>query len=196
VIFSLPNGLRAYVVTDGAGQRVPVSSLPTSVISDPLQPDGILRNPASCFSCHNAGLVPFSDQVRERLPALPPEQLPPEQLALALATFPEPGVLDGLAEDDDARYFLALQAAGVPAGIIDPISLVYVGFWDELGPRQAAGELFVEPGVLLSELSRLPDALAPLASPSGLVARGGFASAYVRALCILHAASENRPSGC
>jgi hypothetical protein len=196
VIFSLPNGLRGYVVTDGAGQRVPVSSLPTSVISDPLQPDGIMRNPASCFSCHNAGLVPFRDQVRERLPALPPERLPPELLASALATFPEPGVLDGLAESDDARYFLALQAAGVPAGIIDPISLVYAGFWDEVGPRQAAGELFVEPGVLRSELSRLPDALAPLATPAGLVGRSGFVSAYVRALCILHAASENRPSGC
>jgi hypothetical protein len=54
----------------------------------------------------------------------------------------------------------------------------------------------VEPGVLRSELSRLPRALAPLGTPSASVARSVFAGAYVEALCILHAASDHRPSGC
>jgi hypothetical protein len=196
LIFALPNGLWGYAFTDAAGQRTPVSSLPTSVIADPSQSDGLLRNAASCFGCHNAGLLPFRDQMRERLPALPPEALGAEELASALATFPEPSVLEGLAQSDDERYRQALLTAGVPPGIEDPISRVHHGFWDEIGLRQAAGELFVEPGVLRSELSRLPPALVMLGMPSASVTRSAFASAYVEALCILHSTSENRPSGC
>jgi hypothetical protein len=64
LIFSLPNGLRGYALMDGAGQRVPVSSLPMSVISDPSQQDGVMRNAASCFDCHTGGLIPFRDEVR------------------------------------------------------------------------------------------------------------------------------------
>lgn len=191
LIFTLPNGLWGYAFTDAAGQRTPLSSLPASVLADPSESDGLMRNAASCFSCHNSGLLPFRDQLRERLP-----MLPPDDLASALASFPEPGVLDRLAEADDARYHAALAAAGVPAGIEDPISRVYRSFSDEIGLRQAAGELFVEPGVLERELSRLPSRLGALGSPAASVARSALASAYVEALCILHAASENRPSGC
>jgi hypothetical protein len=191
LIFALPNGLWGYAFTDAAGQRAPVSSLPASVIGDPAQSDGLMRNAASCFGCHNAGLLPFRDQLRERLPALPPEEL-----ASALATFPDPSVLEQLAESDDERYHQALEAAGVPAGIEDPISRVYRGFWEDIGLRQAAGELFVEPGTLESELPRLPGALVALGAPSATVARSTFAGAYVQALCVLHATSENRPSGC
>jgi hypothetical protein len=196
LIFALPNGLWGYAFTDGAGQRTPVSSLPTSALGDPSQSDGLIRNAASCFGCHNAGLLPFRDQMRERLPALPPETLGPDELASALATFPEPSVLERLSESDDERYHRALLAAGLPAGIEDPISRVHHGFWDEIGLRQAAGELFVEPDVLQRALSRLPPALAALGMPSASVARSAFASAYVEALCVLHATSETRPSGC
>jgi hypothetical protein len=193
VIFSLPNGLRGYALADAAGQRVPVSSLPTTVITDPSERDGVMRNAASCFSCHNGGLLPFDDQVRERIPELSPELADPD---LLLMVFPEPIVLDQLIREDDARYFAALGAAGVPAGIEDPISRVYRGFWEEIGLRQAAGELFVDPGVLREELSRLPDAIASLGVPSARVPRTAFSGAYREALCRLHAASENRPSGC
>lgn len=191
IIFSLPNGLRGYALTNVAGRRVPVSSLPLTVITDPSERDGVMRNAASCFSCHNGGLIPFDDQVRERIPELSPELMDP-----VLTLFPEPIVLDQLIRVDDERYFGALGAAGVPAGIEDPISRVYRGFWEEIGLRQAAGELFVEPGVLRDEVSRLPDAFAPLGAPSARVTRAAFSGAYREALCRLHAASENRPSGC
>lgn len=191
VIFTLPNGLRGYFVADGAGNRSPVSALPTSVISDPAQMDGVMRNAASCFSCHNAGLIPFRDQVRERLP-----ELPPELSAAADELFPEPSVLDALAAGDDDRYFRTLSATGLPVGIEDPISRVYWGFWENVGPQQAAGELFVEPAVLQRELLRLPASVEPLRTASGSVDRSAFVGAYVESLCRLHAASDNRPSGC
>lgn len=191
VIFSLPNGFRGYFIADGAGRRTPVSPLPVSVITDPSQPDGVMRNGASCFSCHNSGLIPFRDQVRELVPSLPLAQQAP-----ALEQFPEAGVLEALARDDDRRYLDALLAAGVSAEIEDPISRVYRGFGEDLGPLQAAGELFVEPAVLAREVSGLPGALAGLASPSARIGRAAFTSVYVQALCRLHAASENRPRGC
>jgi len=191
VIFSLPNGLRGYFVADATGRRTAVSPLPTSVISDPSQPDGVMRNAASCFNCHNGGLIPFRDEVRERSASLPPDQQ-----ASALALFPEPGVLESLANGDDDRYFRALAAADVSAQMEDPISRVHRGFWDELGPQQAAGELFVEPRVLAGEASRLGGALPALAAPSTRIPRTEFATYYVEALCRLHRASENRPAGC
>jgi hypothetical protein len=191
VIFALPNGLRGYVLTDVTGQRVAVSSLPTAVITDPSQPDGVMRSAASCFACHNGGLLPFEDQVRERVPELSPDLTDP-----VLMLFPEPGVLDQFIQEDDARYFAALGATGVPAGIEDPISRVDRGFWEELGLRQAAGELFVDSGVLRAELPRLPDAIASLGAPSARVARAAFSAAYREALCRLHATAENRPLGC
>ncbi|HTV21832.1 MAG TPA: hypothetical protein VMG12_24250 [Polyangiaceae bacterium] len=191
VIFTLPNGLRGYYVADGAGMRSPVSALPTSVITDPAQADGVMRNAASCFSCHNAGLIPFRDQVRDAL-----SSLPPELSAAADELFPEPSVLDGLAASDDDRYFRQLSATGLPVGIEDPISRVYWGYWEDVGPQQAAGELFVEPAVLQRELSRLPASVAALDTASGRVARTAFDEAYFESLCRLHAASENRPSGC
>jgi hypothetical protein len=195
VIFSLPNGLQGYFIADASGQRVTRSPLSNVALSDPAQRDGVLRSPASCFGCHNGGLIVFRDEVRPRLLAPGGPALTPEQTRAALDAYPEPVVLDELMERDIEFYESVAVNAQIPLNVQDPVSRVFRGFWDDLGARQAAGELFVGPDVLQRELERLPEVLTPLGA-GGTVERPTFADAYVDALCRLHGASTNRPAAC
>ena len=62
IIFSLPNGLQAYFLTDGKGTRIDKG--PTAIVSDPRRPDRAVENGLSCMSCHARGMVEKADQVR------------------------------------------------------------------------------------------------------------------------------------
>ena len=62
IIFSLPNGLQAYLLADGKGQRIDKG--PTAIVSDPRRPDRAVENGLSCMSCHARGIIEKNDQVR------------------------------------------------------------------------------------------------------------------------------------
>jgi hypothetical protein len=196
LIFPLTNGLRGYFVSDANGQRVFESPLSNISVVDSAQADAVLRNPASCFSCHNAGLIPFNDELRQRLLAGELAGLSPEQTSAALAAYPEVRVLDRFRGLDDASYVEGVRALGIPDGTADPVSRVFLDFSLGVGPQRAAGELFVTPVVLQQSLPRSSDALRPLASESGTVPRVVFVRAYEQLLCSLHPRASNRPSAC
>src|SRR5207245_537141 len=65
IIFSLPNGLQGYFLTDGEGKRIDKG--PVSIVSDPRQGDRSVVNGISCMTCHNQGMIEKSDQVREHI---------------------------------------------------------------------------------------------------------------------------------
>jgi Planctomycete cytochrome C len=52
IIFSLPNGLQAYLLVDGKGQRIDKG--PTAIVSDPRRPDRAVENGLSCISSMRA----------------------------------------------------------------------------------------------------------------------------------------------
>lgn len=64
IIFSLPNGLQGYYITDGAGKRVDRAD--TKFARDRRNPfnwvEVEIRN---CFTCHALGMIPVRDAVRE-----------------------------------------------------------------------------------------------------------------------------------
>src|SRR5690606_35880858 len=62
-IFSLPNGLQGYYVAAANGDRL--AAAPIGVVIDHTQNNGIVTNGASCHSCHNAGMITFTDTVRQ-----------------------------------------------------------------------------------------------------------------------------------
>jgi hypothetical protein len=62
IIFSLPNGLQGYFLTDGKGTRIDKG--PTAIVSDPRRPDRAVENGLSCMSCHARGIIDKADQVR------------------------------------------------------------------------------------------------------------------------------------
>jgi serine/threonine-protein kinase len=62
-IFSLPNGMQAYYVAAADGTRL--AQAPIGVVIDPAQNNGLVTNGASCHSCHNAGMITFTDTVKQ-----------------------------------------------------------------------------------------------------------------------------------
>ena len=63
IIASLPNGLQAYFVTNGKGERQDKAD--NEIAKDYLSADAIVRNGRSCMACHAVGINPIQDEVRE-----------------------------------------------------------------------------------------------------------------------------------
>jgi hypothetical protein len=61
-IGSLPNGLQAYFLTDGKGNRLDEANIEIAV--DNTANDRIVRNGRSCIVCHSDGIRPLTDEVR------------------------------------------------------------------------------------------------------------------------------------
>jgi hypothetical protein len=68
-IFSLPNGMQAYLVANskGAGERLSIA--PSDIVRDRLATfdEVYVTNGLSCISCHAAGMKYFVDEVRQDL---------------------------------------------------------------------------------------------------------------------------------
>jgi len=62
-IFSLPNGLHGYLITNAAGDRL--DGAPTDVVVDPnrIQEDGVVLNGVSCMNCHQRGIKKQDDDM-------------------------------------------------------------------------------------------------------------------------------------
>lgn len=64
IIFSLPNGLQAYVLTTAAGKRIDVG--PLEIVQDNDRHSGSVTivNAISCMGCHREGMITFTDSIR------------------------------------------------------------------------------------------------------------------------------------
>ena len=64
IIFNLPNGLHAYMLVDGKGNRI--NAGPIDIVWDSKNVAGTpeIVNGLSCISCHRHGMIAFSDFVR------------------------------------------------------------------------------------------------------------------------------------
>ena len=196
LIYRLPNGLHGFFLADRAGARVGYSTVGT--ITDPAQPDRLLRNAASCFACHNGGLIPFRDEVRSRLAsgATPDGASDPERTRV-LSTYPDPPVMDRLVNEWNTAYESAAEQAGQAPGSPDPITLSYLRFLSGyVTVDVAAGELFVSPVELEAALLTLDPSLAALGDAAGVVDRSAYRTVYRQTLCRLYEDKNNRPAAC
>jgi mono/diheme cytochrome c family protein len=193
-IYSLPNGLQAYYVANAAGQRL--NEAPASVVVDPSQNNGTVTNGASCHSCHQAGMIPFTDMVRPYVEANR-FRFNAQDLEDVERIYPTKEEFDALAARDSEVHVSALERAGVPRGYADPLSRVYLSF--ELGDLDlelAAGELSIPADELLNEISSLDPSLGDLRVEDGHVDRDTFTDVYLDTICILQGSFQNRPANC
>lgn len=67
IIFSLPNGLQGYYLSDGKGKRI--DSGPIEVVRDLKETSGtpLVVNGVSCMHCHQNGMIDFRDSIRDGL---------------------------------------------------------------------------------------------------------------------------------
>ena len=189
VIYSLPNGLPAYFVVDGAERRANEAAL----LVDPAV-GGPPRVMASCGSCHNAGLVTFDDAVRAFVEANIAGTFTPDETQAVRDAYPPNDVMHSQLESDSSRLALALSQAGQPEGWPDTVSRVVLEYQASVAPEVVAGELYVRPEALESELARLPPVLSTALATNGL-ARPAFEASYHDALCALRA-GPIVPVGC
>ena len=190
-IFSLPNGLNAYVIFDGAGLR----QTETEVVFDPNEADGAVENSVSCSGCHAAGLNPITDEVRAYVQANSRDFDNDEFEEIQDSFLAQPEI-DATLRSDSQIYQAALRRAGLDGMTIDPVGSVYVRFDSDVDVAVAAGDLGLTPDDLRDDLTFLSQQVDPQLSVlrSGSLLRDGFEELYLPALCALSITSENRPS--
>jgi hypothetical protein len=85
----------------------------------------------------------------------------------------------------------------VPKGEADPISWVYLDFQRlNVDLRLAAGELGVEPDVLLENVDLLDPRLVNLSVEGGYVGREIMDATFLDSICVLQRVQQNSPVGC
>ncbi|MDE0423364.1 MAG: leucine-rich repeat domain-containing protein [Candidatus Poribacteria bacterium] len=147
VVFNLPNGLQAYYLTDGGGNRL--DAAPISIVSNPAASDPTVRNGLSCIGCHTEGMKTFEDQIR---PVIQQNANPPYNKAQALRLYVPKSVMNSLVSEDTQRYRQALEAAGDIFGGIEPAQRFYEAFQAPLDAAHAAAGVGLETETFLQKI--------------------------------------------
>ena len=151
VIFNLPNGLQAYYIADGAGNRIDVA--PTDIVSNPAASDPAVRNGLSCIGCHTEGMKDFEDGVRS---VIEQTENPAFDKDHALRLYVSNAVMVGLLEQDTARYKAALEATGGVFGGIEPVHRFYEDFHGPIEASYAAAAVGLETQVFIERIRNEP----------------------------------------
>jgi serine/threonine-protein kinase len=193
MIFNLPNGLQGYFVAanNDAGNRL--TEAPLDVVVDPSQVKnlGAVTNGISCMSCHQDGIIQFTDTVRDWVLA-DPTSYDKETFQLVEDLYPTNEDMLDIVNDDKAYFQAALEESGVPLDIADPSDRVFLDF--EIAPvklERAAGDLIVTPKLLQTNLSRLDPRLRNVERDG--IDRELFKVVYADAICQLLVSNENTP---
>ena len=147
IIFNLPNGLQAYFLVDGNGNRLNVA--PTDIVSNPAASDPAVRNGLSCIGCHTEGMKTFEDEVRA---VVEQADNPPYNKERALDLYVENTVMHDLLDEDTQRYRTALEAAGGVFGGIEPIQRFHEVFQGTLNAAHAAAAVGLETDAFLEKI--------------------------------------------
>jgi mono/diheme cytochrome c family protein len=178
VIFSLPNGLFAFLLVDGNGKRL--DKAPAAIVSDPRRPDRAVENGVSCMSCHARGLIPKADQVRAHVERNPGAFSREEAEAVA-ALYPREAKTVELFAEDNERFRQAVEKTGNRLTATEPVANLVQQYEKELDLIAAAAELGLRPEELsrrLDESADLARDLGPLRVPGGTVQRQVFNDAF------------------
>jgi mono/diheme cytochrome c family protein len=128
MIFTLPNGLQGYYLSDHLGNRLLVG--PTSIVSNRKKAHGRgieIINARSCFECHDNGIIANTDVIRNGIQSS--ALFNNNQRDVLLRMYPETEVIQK-AYIDDLKYFVAnlsklnatyTNSAGVEVSVRPPV---------------------------------------------------------------------------
>jgi tetratricopeptide (TPR) repeat protein/mono/diheme cytochrome c family protein len=193
VIFSLPNGLQAYLLADGAGRRIDKG--PQAIVSDPRRPDRAVENGISCMSCHARGMIPKDDQIRPHVLENPAAFTKDVRDAI-LAVYPPREKFAALVQEDSRRFKDAVAQTGAPLSASEPVVAVALHFEAEMALPLVAAEAGVAPAELLQALDRSPRLaknLGILRVPGATIQRQVFASLFPDIVRVLKLGEFLRP---
>ena len=150
IIFNLPNGLQAFMLINGRGQRL--DKAPLTIVSDPHRPDRAVENGVSCMSCHARGLIPKADQVRASVERNPNAFLAAEADTIRALYPAEPGMRALIAKDNE-RFQQAVEKTGCKLTATEPVAALVGQYEKELDLTLAAAELGLRPADLSRRLN-------------------------------------------
>jgi len=109
IIFSLPNGLQAYLLTTATGGRLDVG--PDKIVQDKARHSGsfVIVNAVSCMGCHKEGMITFTDTIRP-----PYERRPGDVADKVRRIYPPRAAMDELVARDREQFLAALRQAVGP----------------------------------------------------------------------------------
>ena len=151
VIFNLPNGLQAYYIADGQGNRI--DEAPTAIVSNPAAKDPVVRNGLSCIGCHTEGMKTFEDGVRA---SIEKTARPAYDKDHALRLYVDQAVMDALVQEDTDRYEIALAKTGGVSGGIEPVHQFHETFQESLTASYAAASIGLETETFLTKIRNQP----------------------------------------
>jgi hypothetical protein len=195
-IFNLPNGFQGYYVANAAGTRL--AEAPVGIVIDPAQNNGTVTNGASCHSCHNAGMITFTDTVRPFVEENK-QLFDNATYEHVINQYPkDPSEFQRVMDADSAVHVNAVVKSGIPKGTPDSVSRVYLDFQFNVNitAKLAAGELNVTEQELIDNIQSLSPELVNLADKDGYVSREVFSANFLDSLCQLHSVDENQPANC
>ncbi len=179
IIFSLPNGLQAYMITDREGRRI--DKAPTNIVRDTSTADATVVNGLSCMRCHASGIIAKHDEVRPHVTTN--ARAFAGQMDAIKALYPDDALLQQKMAEDRTRFGEALTQMGIrrasPEG--EPIFNISRRFQDPLDIRLASAEFGAKPEDLLKAIERkveLQRLAGPLRLPGGTLPRDAFEAAY------------------
>ena len=189
VIFNLPNGLQAYYVSDGSGNRI--NAAPIEIVSNKAASDPTVRNGLSCIGCHTEGMQTFEDQVRTVVSREPDS--PKKTQALRL--YAEKSEMDAHVAADIKRYRDALEATGGVFGGIEPVHRLYEAFQGPLDASHAAAAVGLETEAFLEKIRERPSlrdlGLGVLEDAGGNVKRDVWTEHFKGVVSALHSPDDD-----
>jgi len=191
-IFTLPNGMLAYLIADEAGLLVEDSD----ILLDTNQGNFRALTSVSCSGCHARGFIEVVDEVREITEAnarvlIADGTLDRDQLEQLQNVYLDPADFKSRIEQDSEFYLSALEQANLPVSGADPISATFLRFDRDMFIKDAAGDLGASIDELSDELDNLDPSLTVL--DNGTIDRDDFTAVYVASLCVMSVVLENQP---
>ncbi len=184
VIFSLPNGLQGYYITNASGFRL--DEAPINIVSNPAASDPTVRNGLSCFGCHTKGMNTFEDEVRAVIES---NATPAYDKAQALRLYVAQSEMDALVGEDMDRYRVALEATGGKVADIEPIQRFHEAFQGPVDAAYAAALVGLETEAFLEKIRENVGlqnvGLLVLDSPNGSMKRDTWTSSFTSILFAL-----------
>ncbi len=181
IIWNLPNGMQAYMLVDGEGNRIDKG--PIEIVADDKQADRAVVCGLSCMSCHANGMIRKQDEVRPNVLANRDAFPNADRI---LRQYPDADIINGVMDEDTERFEGALKEIGFDrlTDTSEPVFHMAKRFDQAVDRALAAAEFGVTEEQFVSLLDETPAiarVLGPLKLPNGKVKRKQFLAEFKEA---------------
>jgi hypothetical protein len=143
IIWTLPNGLQAYLLVDAKGKRL--GQAPSNIVRDSSRADGTIINGVSCMSCHTNGMFPPPE---DEITKVAGAAFGVTETANVRRLYNQDAIVAAVA-DDTARFQRAVVACGVdPSAKEEPVRALYDRFLSAVSVDSLGSELGLQKDAL------------------------------------------------